>query len=310
MKTFRRLWLLLPLLMAGCTKQDATPCPPKTNTTIYFNLIDVAERDVFSALVDQVDLFVYDANGRQVSRTAVPKGELSQFAGKRLKLNPGQYTVVAWANAASPLTHYVTAENSSYLDNAQNYLQTAATRADVAENGDPLYYAPKGKGAHLTVTVPETGQAQATAEMRPAHVKLEVTVTGYDPKAHGQSNLLTMEVTDLTSRYGFGMNAYGEKVSYVQQVSNAQSVEKAFVAMFNIPVFDRNTGTEIRITEGSGKMILPAISLKEILGDKINLETLWHLPIKVAFTEENGLLSVSVKVDLPEWGEGDVRPNI
>ena len=308
MKTLKII-LLSTLFLAGC-KKDTEVCQPKTNTTIRFNLMDVADNDVFTPLVDHVELFIYDLNGRQISRSTVSKSELNLFAGKRLKLNPGTYTVVAWANTTPERSSLVTDDAKSYLDRTNNYLLNAMAVGGVVENGDPLYYAPKPNNIQLRFTVPAEGGVEVLAEMRHAHVKLEITVEGYDNVIYGVSDMLKMEVTDLTSRYGFGMEPHGNKVSYVQNVPIADTEKKVFNTMFNIPIFDKNTDTDVRISNSKGNLIVPAISLKELLGDKINIEKLWHLPIRIIFTEENGLIKVTVKVDLPEWNEEIVQPNV
>lgn len=310
MKLLKLLILLLPLLATGCFDSNLDDCPPKENTTIFFSLKDKADNDVFSETVDNVELFIYDAAGKLVRRCNIPKSELKSFAGKRLLLEPGTYTIVAWANNSEAHSEFFTNEKKSYLDRANNYLLTAIEANGVITNGDPVYYAPKATATPLTVIVPEKGNVETIAEMRHAHVKLEITIEGYQYVANVTDGPPTVEVTGLTSRYDFAMKAHGDTVSYIQTAQNIDPNKNIFNVAFNIPIFDKNTTTEIRITNHEGKLVTLPISLKEILGDKINIEELWHLPIKIVLSEKNGLIQVAVTVDLPGWDEGIVNPNI
>ena len=305
----------LTLFMTGCTKDNSNNClfEETTNATIYFTLKDKADNDVFYATVDNVELFIYDVAGVQVSRNTVPRNELNMFAGKRLRLNPGTYTVVAWANTTATYSRFFTNENVHWLDRANNYLLNAIAVGSVVEDSDPLYYAPKSKGRPLTLTVPAEGSAEMVAEFRNAHIKVEVTVEGYDHlSTRAIADPLKIELTDVTSRYNFGMETHGDKVSYVRYAPNIDPDNKVFNTSFNVPVFDRNTAIQLNVINNAGRLILPAISLKEILGDKIEIEVeeMVYLPIRIKFTEENGLIQVAVTVDLPEWGEDIVKPSI
>jgi len=304
MKLLKILILLLPLLVVGCFDSNIEDCPPAL--TVHFSLKDKADNEVFSAEVDNVELFICNSDGRQVSRSNISKRELTAFPGKRLVLEPGTYSIVAWANTTAAYSKFFTSENESYLDRMNNYLLNAIAVNGVVDNGDPLYYAPKDKAAPLRVVVPAKGNSKVTAEMRHAHVKLEVTVEGYKHEHHPAANPLKIEVTALSSRYDFEMKAHGDNVNYVQYAPNINLDERLYTAMFNIPVFDKNTATQIHITNSAAQPVIPAFSLKELLGEKIDLEEIRHIPIKIKFTQ----FDVEVTVELPGWGEGIVSPNI
>jgi len=304
MKLLKLLVLLLSLLAIGCFDSNIDDCPPML--TVHFSLKDKAENEVFFVEVDNVELFICNSEGKQVNRCNIPKHELTVFAGKRLVLEPGTYSVVAWANTTAAYSKFFTNENELYLDRTNNYLLNAITVNGEVDNGDPLYYAPKAKTTPLTVVIPAKGNTKVIAEMCHAHVKLEITVEGYKQEEHPAANPLKVEVTELSSRYDFGMEAHGEKLSYVQYAPNINLDERLYTAIFNIPVFNNNTITQIIITNSAGQPIIPAFSLKEILGDKIDLEEIRHIPIKIKFTQ----FQVEVTVELPGWGEGIVTPNI
>ena len=313
MKTFRLLVLFLSLSATGCIHGDPDiDCPIKTeeNTTVYFSLKDNANNQILSTTVDNITLFVYDSNGLLVTRSAISKSELNLFSGIRLKLNPGIYTLVAWANHTNAHSRFFTKGENSYVDQENNYLLTAVTENGIIDNGDPLYYAPKIKNTPLMVTVPMEGSVEVTAEFRNAHIKLEVTVEGYDALLTRAMDPLTIELTNITSRYSFGMGAHGDKVSYIRQAPNIDPENKIFSTLFNVPIFDRNSDIQILVTNSDGRLIIVPILLTELLGDTIVLEEILYLPIRIIFTEENGLLQAVVVVDLPEWGENEVKPNI
>ena len=306
--------LLISLLATGCVRADFENCPPtEPNTTIYFRLKDYSDNEIFPATVECAELFVYDGEGMMVSRSHISGSELNAFAGKRLWLAPGTYTVVVWANAIR--SQIVVNENIHWSDSAYNHVMTAVPVDGVIDNGDPLYYAPKDNGTPLTVVVPEQGEAEVTVELRHAHVKLDITVEGYELLSRSDATgPLRMEVTDLTSRYGFTMNAHGERIGYRGHAIYADYGDgHGYNRLFNIPVFDRDTPTQIEITNSDGELIHPAIRISELLNDKIDLENLRYLPVTVRFYEDVGdpdTIRVGITVDLPGWGEGVVTPNV
>ncbi|MCL2501807.1 MAG: FimB/Mfa2 family fimbrial subunit [Bacteroidales bacterium] len=308
MKRFKILSVLLALLVMGCGKDSG--CPLRTNTTIHFTLSDKANNEVFSNVVNHVELFIYDYTGLLVGRSTIPEGELNTFAGKRLWLDVGVYTMVAWANITDSRSQIVENESRHYLDRTNNYIINAITSGGVAENGDALYYAPKTKSTPLTVVVPEQGKVEVTAEFRHAHVRLDIRIEGYSHPSGSATDPLKIELTHITSRYSFGMEAHGEKVSYVQYAPNIDAINKVFSTSFNVPVFDKNTTTHICITNKAGQLIIAPVSLMEILGDKIAIDELVHLPIRIVFTEKNGQIVANITVDLPQWDEDIVKPNI
>ena len=288
------IFILVALLPAGCIDSQLEICPPLMNTTLYFSLKDKDNNDVFSATVDHVDLFVYDAMGRKIT----PLGEEGIRGGKRLRLEPGTYSVVAWANATPLHTRIVTQESAHWLNSSENYLLTAN---GTVEDGDPLYYAPLEKGKSLTLTVPLQGEVEATVPFTHAHVQIEVTVEGIE------ADLLKMELTEITSRYSFGLEAHGNRVSYIRNVHPTGSDKKRFNTSFHVPLFDAATPTQLLVNQDDGGLIVPSISIRELLGNKIDIEKLTHLPIRITFDDQ---LRVAIYVDLPEWGEDMVKPNI
>ena len=291
--------MLMPI---GCERYNMLDeCPPKMNTTIYFNLLDQEGHNVFNATVDHVDLFIYDADGRPVT----PQIE-KHFPDRRsLRLDPGDYTLVAWGNATPRYTRFFTNEYTHWLNSSNNYLLTAGESTD---DGDPLYYAPKVKERPLTFTVPLQGEVEVTAAFRNAHVKIEVTVDGYKHlSTRTDDYLLEMELTEITSRYSFGLEAHGSMVHYMRYAHSIDSDKKLFNTSFHVPLFGQNTATVLHVTNNSGKLIVPPISIRELLGKKIEIEKLTYLPIRITFDDQ---LNVAITVDLPEWNESTVTPKI
>ncbi len=298
---YLNLLLTISLLTTGCVGENPEICPPaEPNTTVRFCLTDESGNDIFPTEVESTELFFYDEEGMMVRHSRSSRSELNSFAGTRLWLDPGTYTVVVWANTAR--SQIVVDGNTHWSNGAHNYAMTAVPVNGTLDNGDPLYYAPKDKDTPLTVVVPEQGETEVTVELRHAHVKLEITVEGYDLVSRGDATgPLRMEVTDLTSRYGFAMNAHGERVSYRGDGYNR---------VFNIPVFDRDTPTRVVLTDSNGVPVHPAIRLSELLGDNTDMESLRYLPIVVRFYEADDTIQVGITVDLPGWDEGEVTPNV
>jgi len=312
MKTFQIIVLLFLLFTTGCIREDMHDCRlEKGNITVHFSLKDQTNNQIFLSVVDNVALFVYDMDGKLVTRNVISKNELSIFSGKHLQLTPGTYIVIAGANITDTYSKLITNNERPFHDIDQNYLLNAVPVNGVVENSDPLYYAPKNRSVPLTVTVPAAGSAEVTAEFRHAHVKVDITVEGYDHlSSRATADPLRVELTDITSRYCFGMVAHGDRVNYVRYAKNTDFDNKVFNTLFNIPVFNKSTTTHIRVTNSAGELIVSPISLRELLGDTIEYDEIQYLPVKIVFTEENGSFKATVVVDLPEWGGDDVKPNI
>ena len=313
MKKNQLLAMILILSAVGCTEEDMSECSKKVkeNTIVHFSLKDQANNQIFTTIVGNVMLFVYDTDGNLVTQKAVSKSELNIFSGTRLQLEPGAYKMSAWANYSSQYTNFHIDGGKPCFDLDHNYLINAVPENGVIADGDPLYHAPKTKGDMFPVTVPAEGEVEVIAEFRNAHIKMEITVEGYGVvPTRIAGDPLTIEITNITSRYCLGMIPFGEKVSYIGQAPNVDFDTKIFRILFHVPLFDRSTDTEILISNSAGRLIIVPIVLRELLGDKIELDEILHLPIKIVFTEENGLLQGTVVVDLPEWGEGDVEPYI
>ena len=307
MKRLIILTTILPLLVVGCRK--SYDCPPKVNTTVYFTLKDNANNEVFTEVVNHVELFIYDCYGFQTSRSTIYGSDLSTFAGKRLWLEPGTYTIIVWANTTNSYSRFFINDSKPCSDIEQNYLLNAVAVNGVVANSDPLYYAPKKRSIPLTIIVPERGNVEAVAEFRHAHVKLDISVEGYNHvSSRTAADPLKIELTDITSRYCFEMGGHGNKVSYLQNAPNTDLDNKIFRTSFNIPVFNRNSTTQICVTNNAGQLIISPISLVEILDEKINIDELQHLPVRIIFTEEDGTIKAKVTVDLPQWNEENVEP--
>ena len=311
-KVLKLLFLVLSLSASGCVVGQYDDCiqTKKENVTVRFSVKDHANNQLLHSVIENISLFFYDLDGKQVTRSTVSKNDLKSFSGTHLQLEPGTYTVVAWANHTSTYSKFFVNEGRPYFERASNYLLNAVAVNGVVETSDSLYYAPKEKGMPLMVVVPKKGNVEVTPEFRNAHIKLDVTVEGYSDVSTRAVDPLTIELTDITSRYSFGMEAHGDKVSYTRLTSNIDKDKNMFRAIFNIPVFNGNTTTHLRVISSAGRLIINPISLKELLGDKVVIDEILHLPIKIKFTEENGLLQAVVIVDLPEWLDNEVKPNI
>lgn len=316
--------ILLLLLLAGCTRERwIAECAGHANCTVRFTLVDEHGADIFDDEVQCVDLFVYDAVGTTVVHSSIGQAELRRFAGKRMQLPAGDYTVLAWGNALRSTVEDERDGDPEDRDHTRVTIAVPTPEGDL-DDGDPLYYAPRDRH-RLNMTVRPDSDVEVVAEMRHAHVKLDVTIEGWenlplDPNA--QRNMPAVNpfrvvapaiapgaphvtVTDLVSHYDFAMRGFGGPVSYG---AYAQRQEGCYKRRFNIPIFDRSTPTRIIVSDNYGRPVYPDIAVSRLVPPEVDLDTVRRLPVTVRFYKVDDNVAVDVIVNVPEWNETSVTP--
>lgn len=176
-----------------------TPPPPLDEQGLFFHLYsdNCQNNDIFSSVIQSVDLFVYEKeSGNQIRTTRITRNDLHSFQGYRLALPPigstdtttREYEIRCWANVGANTVirdqHHLVAAGISHT----NY-----TAGEINTN-DELYFGRatvkvKGNYTYLTEDV----------DFRIAHTQFEIIAIGMD-------TIPTISVTGLPASYDFFMS--------------------------------------------------------------------------------------------------------
>lgn len=293
----------LPFLFSGCIKEYLEECPAVTeNVRIDFVYTGDGTDDIFSTVVNGVEVYVYDSNGKKVADKRVDKPSLERQQGVSLTLGAGEYRVVCWGNAA---------ENSE-ISGAESY-STAVLHHPLYVSGgkiptsDPLYY-----GICGNLVVPPGGvEVTETVKMRSAHIEMEISVSG---DKIGTQFIPVVEVTDLYPEYDFAMNptvisrSSGYNVASYYPACEYNTEKNAAVARFFTPRFASDDPVKIILRESDGAEPIHTVELKEFLSSndiRVEDREECFIPVKITFNRD-----LSVDVTIPEWDVPNVKPEL
>lgn len=314
MKLFYISLLLSTLFMNGCIGEDMNACieTDTNNLTLNFSYIDGDGREIFSDKIDKVDVFIFDQANSFVCFKSVDKTSLSVFAGTQMNLSSGIYRIVCWANSFDNTTFNLFDNNISFED---AFIHNSLwDENSLFVNGDPLYYGQPSQdelssSQEFVVTVPEKGEATATISFCPAHITIEVFITGLEDLSIGGELLApTIELAEIFTHYNFEMQTLNTTIPY-RDLSTFHSIDKQQIASscFYTPLFKEDTSIEIIIKKTSDKSTVTAFSLANFMVENnitINSTGETVIPILIEYKQ------ASVEIKLPTWDKNPIKPEI
>ena len=115
-------------LLSSCIYEDEIPCPCEVHFVYDYNM---EFADAFPSQVNDLILFVFDADGRFITSYQDSGDHLDANYRMSLQLEPGHYQLIAWAGLQeNPDCYQLTSElesGTSIIDNLQLYLNTKTT---------------------------------------------------------------------------------------------------------------------------------------------------------------------------------------
>ncbi|GAB6118861.1 FimB/Mfa2 family fimbrial subunit [Dysgonomonas termitidis] len=315
MKPYISLFILLAFaLLNSCIGEDSEYCPEiddNSNLRLEFRYTDENGLDIFTDKVRYTDVFIFDSGDRLVKRITLDENALSLFAGTELRLEPGTYRIVCWANATANTLYEGASPGNNLFSDAFLSNSSLDKATNTASDSDPLYYAPApsqdSQPQPFYVTVPESGSQTAVIPFRSAHITIGVYVKGFtDTSAQGAALPPTIVLTDIPAHYNFNMQTYGTGISYKKTAANTviESQNMAY-SEFYTPLFNENTPILLYIKKQSDGSTVATVSLKDFIADN-NITVTGtdglFIPIQIEFK------SVSVEVTLPGWDSKPVSP--
>ncbi len=298
------------LALTACTiKEDMSGCPTD-NLRLMFRYLDAGHNDVFQEHIYSVEVLVFDESGCFVTRQTLYQSALTQFQGVKLKLAPGTYRIIAWANAGD----YQALCN---LDEFSTVATSTVTHLDrnsgISSNGDPLYYAPcinninNPDASMFLVDVPLTGRNEQTLDFTGAHNTLEIYVKGFTDNVAGTpTDLPFVEVSPLSQGYNFSMQTLSGMMSYEQRAQYVNTADGQMGgARFFIPQFENDNPILIHIKMPSTGETVWTVNLKDFLtANGITVSPVRHDRIQIQVAFFNG----AVQITMPSWAVEDTDP--
>jgi hypothetical protein len=295
-KFLRVILPLLPLLfLQGCFKQDYSICPPDFNVKIDLGL---ASNDDFARNVVSVDAYIYDAAGNYLQTEHLDKSDLDIYQGMTLRLDPGDYRMVFWANVGANTVVRGYEGNSGYVGYSDSSYNPQGV---VTANADRLWYAPSisqrsdAKAVpqdYYSLTVPAQGVFSDEVWFTYAYRSIEIFVEGL-------TALPMLYVEGLPESLGF--NAMKDMPNQSVTVSHAtESVEQSgaeyATATFDTFYFEdaAEGGLEIAIRNTAGTELC-RMSLADAITQSGADPTARSIPLLFKF------LSGNVTVTMPGW---------
>jgi hypothetical protein len=319
MNRFRSVpvWLYLVVclpLLQGCINDDLSMCPYPDNLTLTFR-VEAGGIDIARTL-NTVDVFLYDALDRFVEHKRAERSDLTIFSGVRFTVTPGEYRVLAWANA-SP--------GSRYSDLIPGVSRMEEGYIEMSGAGDTLYYAPARTNAYkgeaslraaatraddpyslYRVVVPkEGGKVVKEVSFTRAYRSVSIYLKGLEFFDAGEiTQEIGVEARNLATRYNFLFDT---------QESVLRNDARAFagtmtpdgtlptVRFFSAygPVTDNMTFTLRNLPDGIRSITIP---LREYLMENPPF-SYDDIEILVEFLD-----NVQVNITLPNWSSNPVIP--
>ncbi|WP_308601562.1 FimB/Mfa2 family fimbrial subunit [uncultured Dysgonomonas sp.] len=315
MKLFYISLLLSALFLSGCIGEDMDACieSETNNLTLKFCYTDGDGWDIFSDKINKVDVFVFNQTGSFICAESVDKTSLSVFAGTQMNLSPGTYRIICWANSFDNTKFNLSDDNITFTDAfIHNSLWEDVDALFV--NGDPLYYGQPiqdelSSSQEFTVTIPDKGEATATIPFCPAHITIEVFVTGLEDLSIGGELLPpTIELAEIFTHYNFDMQTLEATIPY-RDISTFHSIDEQQIATscFYTPLFDEDTSIEIIIKKTSDQTTVTAFSLASFMAENnITIDPIGEtvIPILIEYKQ------ASVEIKLPTWGKNPIKPEM
>ena len=305
MKLLKTICALTALaLLGGCIKEDMSDCPPEVNTSLTFSYTgDENDPMMFGKMIDCVELFVFDrTSGQHILTKTVVKADLRAFQGTELFLPAGDYRIIAWGNAF---------DNTEILHNGS---LTAGRVHAPAFNMEPqrkistndhLYY------GDYNITVPATdGMPQPVMGDIPfhgAHINIEIYIKNFG-HANDPATYPVVEMHNLMPQYDIQKTAVQPFATTYFPAVEWDATNAVAAARFQVLQFtDLNTISVVVREPAPDNTVKATVGLMQYMLDNyisVNGRNEATVSLLIEFTD------LGITVTIPDWGSGDIDPDI
>lgn len=299
MKLLKTTYILLAtLVFAGCDlTDDLSKCPPAHNTVLRFFYDGDPDRPVsFAEAVDGVTLLVFDGGGQLVETIDAPKSALGSDNSYKMTLDPGDYTVVCWANATNGHTQFAI---NSITDGRLKNPCRQTTADNAIDTDDPLYF------GTTDITVVDKQQNTGDIQLEGAHVKIDVCIKGFG-QANDPASYPIVEIVGDIHDYGIMKDRLGPVSELYRPAVEHDSGRGTMCSKLNIMLFDDDNNLVLSVIDPATGNVAHTIDLEQfMLNNNISVENRNEavLDIMIEFT------GLGVTVTLPDWESDDLNPS-
>lgn len=297
------LLLLLPGIFTGCIKDNMDEC--HRSYTLLFRYTGDGDTDIFRQKVTKVDLYVYNAETKQLVETyTVDRAALEQLQGITLNnLAPGNYEAICWGNAG---------EHSS-VDKCENKEQGSIASPEyyggtsIATN-DELYHAVKG------FTISRAWEdVKETCDFTCAHINLKVRMEGFDdaifPLTRGTNSAcpVGLRMTSLSGCCHFNGEPSESLVAYAPETVRSAESATAYEAVFCTLRFADENDIELQLTNPATGEPFHTLSMEKYLADNnLSVEDKQEVELSILIRFEGSGVGITVQ----PFEEEDIHPGM
>lgn len=289
--------LFLLFLTTSCSiDDDRSECPDGLRLTFKYKY--AAQQR--TATVDQLDLFAFDSNGVLCFHEIEYDTPINGTFKKRLWLNPGEYTLVAWTGLS---------EDDNYKTNEYVIGQTRFEEMQLMLskiNDKKVDYKPglllHGMAANHSIKLKQNEELVIPMVQDNNQVNVSIHRKGTKLSAKAGYERLELNITDNNSTYFFD-NKIDESVSTFQYTPFYETREQDFIScnFFVLKLQDAVSQPILSITNPeSGKVILEdnLISLirkvNDIYGKQIDLERDTFFKVELVLDQADAVVSLAI----------------
>ncbi len=296
MKKPKGIYLILSfitLFFTGCIKDYQLDCPGRVNLTFSYTG-DTNDASMFTKMIDQVTVLVFNSNGEHILTQTIDKQKLSISRGTELTLDAGTYSVICWANAF---------ENTEITGNKsiaeKRIHHPNFPKGTYVPTMDHIYY-----GQH-TIAIADNDKLTENIPFSGAHINLKVYIDSSIFK-NPTKDIPTVEAHNLLPEYDMQMQStqpFGTTY-YPQTVKNQES--GLYECFFQVLRFDNINPVKIEIKNKSGESVYK-LDLKTYMAENnisVNGKNEATVPIFFEYTD------LGISVNVPKWEETIVEPEV
>lgn len=283
-------------LLTGCVLENRDDCPVYNAALTFSYTADTADPLMFAAMIDRVEVMVFDADGHPVTSRSVDKAALNKFQGTRLEIpHAGNYRVVCWGNAAdNTLISYTT-----YADSRLNH--PALGSQEKITGNDHLYYGVSEcrvpqDGAQITGNVPFVG----------AHINIEIYVKGFGFQ-HTPATWPVVRASNLMPQYTMGMEDALTAATTYWPVTEYDSRRDMMAAKFQVLRFGDSNPVGVSILDPLDGAVCATIGVEEFMRtNRITVDNRNEATVAIQFD----FYDLNATITLPDWLQEQVDPQL
>lgn len=298
--------LLVPVLIAGCIKEDLEDCD---NFAVSFRYDADGAVNVIRQYIDKIDLYVFDESHRLVDVIAFGQDEIAEdeLMSPRFRLPAGKYTLVALGNAYDRTT----VEGTGSSDLSRTYIQHPSWGTSTQIPGHDHNYM-----GQKVIEIPSGSKSlHETVRLYSSHIDVDVEIHGLQAPASGQAAVSPCRLSFLNANAQTDFNNEinpGQTETIVPALVYDASTNTWHTEDLSFFRMDRGGTLDdalcrhiLRLEDNEGK-VLAEFDLADYIAQHRDVIDVTrqeaYLPISITFTP------IGITIEIPGWYIEDIQP--